>query len=336
MRVTFLLFDGFSNMVLSCLLEPLRAVRDGGRADLEWQILTAGDGPVRSSSGLMVAPDPRQTGMIDLLVVVAGYGHRAHAQGPARRHVADLARHSRQIVGADTGPWILAAAGLLDDREATLHWSLLPEFAEAFPHVRVMSVGHVTTDRVWTCGGASDALALMLSLIGTRFGKADAFLASTMFLRDDPRPQGDVPDRLADLVRAGSARLRPILDHMCETIDDPAPLSRLADLGGMSPSKMDRLFRADLGMSPGQFYQMLRLARAQDLARTTQLSLHDIALRCGYCDAPALSKAFRRRFGYPIGQLRQRCCEYVEQATVTEAKRKSVDPKPAFCNVSSL
>lgn len=321
MRVTFLLFDGFSNMVLSCLLEPLRAVRDGGRADLEWQILTAGDGPVRSSSGLLVAPDRRKTGMIDLLVVVAGYGHRAHAEGPARRQVADLARHSLQIVGADTGPWILAAAGLLDDREATLHWSLLPEFAEAFPRVRVMSAGQVATDRVWTCGGASDALALMLSLIGARFGKADAFLASAMFLRDDPRPQGDVPDRLADLVRAGPAGLRSILDHMIETIDDPAPLSRLAYLGGMSPSKMDRLFRADLGMSPGQFYRMLRLARAQDLARTTRLSLQDIALRCGYCDAPALSKAFNKSYGYPIGRLRQRLRKSADQVVVDPTRR---------------
>lgn len=329
MRVTFLLFDGFSNMVLSCLLEPLRAVRDGGRADLGWQILTAGNGSVRSSSGLLVAPDRRQTGVIDLLVVVAGYGHRAHAEGPARRQVADLARNSLQIIGADAGPWILAAAGLLDDREATLHWSLLPEFAEAFPRVRVMPVGHVATDRVWTCGGASDALALMLSLIGARFGKADAFLVSAMFLRDDPRPQGDVPDRLAGLVRAGPARLRGILDHMIETIDDPAPLSRLADLGGMSLSKMDRLFKADLGMTPAQFHRMLRLARAQDLVRTTRLSLHDIALRCGYCDAPALSKAFRRSFGYPIGQLRQR--SFVLAAPVTEAKSKGEFPdrKPA-------
>lgn len=330
MRVTFLLFDGFSNMVLSCLLEPLRAVRDGGRVDIDWEILTAGNGPVRSSSGLLVAPDRRQTGVIDLLIVVAGYGHRAHAQGPARRQVAGLARHSLQIVGADAGPWILAAAGLLDDRDATLHWSLLPEFAEAFPRVRVKALGHVATDRVWTCGGASDALALMLALIEARFGKTDAFLASAMFLRDDPRPQGDVPDRLAGLVRTGPARLRRILDHMIETIGDPAPLSRLSDLGGMSPSKMDRLFRADLGMSPGQFYRMLRLARAQDLARTTRLSLHDIALCCGYCDAPALSKAFRNAFGHSIGHLRQRSGKNAEQVIVTGSKSEFSSSKPAL------
>lgn len=305
MRVTFLLFDGFSNMVLSCLLEPLRAVRDGGRSELGWQILTAGDAPVRSSSGLLVAPDRRQGGVIDLLVVVAGYGHRAHARGPARRQVAELARHSLQVVGADAGPWILAAAGLLDDREATLHWSLLPEFAEAFPRVRVRAVGHVAAERVWTCGGASDALAMMLSLIGARFGKADAFLASAMFLRDEPRPRGEVPDRLAGLVRAGPARLRRILGRMTQTIDDPAPLSDLAAWAGMSPSKMDRLFRADLGLSPGRFQRMLRLARARDLAQGTRLSLHDIALRCGYCDAPALSKAFRRVHGHAIGDLRR-------------------------------
>ncbi|WP_042244656.1 GlxA family transcriptional regulator [Paracoccus sp. PAMC 22219] len=306
MRVTFLLFDGFSNMVLSCLLEPLRAVRDRGQADLGWQILTAGDAPARSSSGLLVTPDPPYPGTIDVLIVVAGYGHRAHAEGSTRRQVGDLTRRSLQIIGADTGPWVLASAGLLDGQAATLHWSLLPEFAEAFPQVQVMSVGHVTTGRVWTCGGASDAFALMLSLIAQRFGKTDAFAASSMFLHDHRNPRGDVPDDLLRVARAGSVRLRKVIDLMVETVDDPASLSTLAERGGMSVSKLDRLFRADAGMPPGAFFRMLRLARAQDLASGTTLSLNDIALRCGYCDAAALSKAFRRAYGHPIGRARHR------------------------------
>lgn len=306
MRVSFLLFDGFSNMVLSCLLEPLRAVRDRGQADLGWQIQTAGDTPVRSSSGLLVTPDPPYSGTIDVLIVVAGYGHRAHAKGSTRRQISDLTRRSLQIIGADTGPWILASAGLLDGQAATLHWSLLPEFAEAFPQVQVMPMGHVTTGRVWTCGGASDAFALMLALITQRFGKAEAFVASSMFMHDHRSPRGDVPDDLLRVARAGSMRLRKVIDLMVETVDNPASLSSLAEKGGMSVSKLDRLFRADTGMSPGAFLRMLRLARAQDLVSGTTLSLNDIALRCGYCDAAALSKSFRRAYGHPIGRVRHR------------------------------
>ena len=56
-RYAVLLFDGFSNFVLSSLIEPLRAVHDHGYPELSWCTVTADDGPVRSSSGLRVLPD---------------------------------------------------------------------------------------------------------------------------------------------------------------------------------------------------------------------------------------------------------------------------------------
>ena len=103
MRVAFLLFEGFSNMVLSCLLEPLRAVRDQGQAELHWHVLTPGGKPLRSSSGLLVAPDDDVCGSLDLLIVVAGYGFREHGSDTGLRRVLALSKQSRIIVGADTG-----------------------------------------------------------------------------------------------------------------------------------------------------------------------------------------------------------------------------------------
>ncbi len=298
MRVTFLLFDGFSNMVLSCLLEPLRAVRDQARIDIRWQIRTQGDQPVRSSSGLLVAPDPQAGGGFDVLIVVAGYGYRDHAGAAGLRQLSALARHGRIVIGADTGPWLLAAAGLLAGQRATLHWSLLPEFAEAFPDVQVEPAAHVRQGRVWTCGGASGALDLMLAFIADQFGQANAFIASTMFLHDADRPNAQ--GRLRHLTGKGTARLRQIISLMVDTIEDPLPLPALASRCGLSPSKLDRMFRAEVGMPPGRYFQMLRLSRAQELASTTDLALRDIALRCGYADAPALGKAFRRAHGHSL------------------------------------
>lgn len=57
LSINILLFDAFSNMVLACLLEPLRMVRDDTGAAVRWTILTHGDGPLKSSSGLTIAPD---------------------------------------------------------------------------------------------------------------------------------------------------------------------------------------------------------------------------------------------------------------------------------------
>jgi len=50
-HVSVLLCDAFSNMVLACLLEPLRVVRDQTGADIRWTILMDGD---RERSSLSV------------------------------------------------------------------------------------------------------------------------------------------------------------------------------------------------------------------------------------------------------------------------------------------
>lgn len=305
MRVSFLLFDGFSGMVLSCLLEPLRAVRDRGQNPVSWQILTPDARPVRASSGLVITPDAQPQDGADLLVVIAGYGFRDHAAGAGVQRLAALVRRSRDVVAADTGPWLLAAAGCLEGGRATVHWSLLEEFAEAFPRIEVLSDDHVTSGRFRTCGGASAALGLMLSIIAARFGQSEAFFASSLFLHDAHPPKEAAPPGLAQLAGLGSSRLRRIADAMVERIADPPPLSHFAASAGMSLSKLERLFRADTGMPPGSFFRMLRLMRARDLAAETSLTQHEIALRCGFRDASALGKAFRRSFGKPIREARR-------------------------------
>ncbi|WP_410218427.1 GlxA family transcriptional regulator [Paracoccus sp. (in: a-proteobacteria)] len=304
MRLAILLFDGFSNMVLSCLLEPLRAVRDQAYIDISWQIMTAGDGPVRSSSGLLVASDGDPGGPFDVLIVVAGYGYRDHAASTALRQISALSRRSSLVIGADTGPWLLAALGMLSAKKATLHWSLLSEFAEAFPHVQVESTPHVSEGKIWTCGGASGALNLMLAFITDRFGQANAFIASSMFLHDAERPQADIKSGLQPLTGKGTARLRQVTSMMAETVENPLSLPQLAGHCGLSLRKLDRLFQAEVGMPPGRYFQMLRLSHAQELANSSDLGLREIALRCGYSDAPALSKAFRRAYGRSIRRNR--------------------------------
>ena len=306
MNVTILLFDGFSNMVLACLLEPLRAVRDNLRGGIAWAVVTPDDRPAISSSGLSIAPDRplADLGRTDLLIVVAGYGFREHATKATTAVLLRLNRQAECLLGADTAAWLLAEAGLLSGRTATLHWQVLSDFAEAFPATQLSYARYVKEGRVWTCGGASTALDLLLALISERFGQAVAHDVSTMFVHDAERQStvGRGPSRLAG---KGSDTLRRVLSHMVETIETPVSLDTLAATTNLTPRTLNRLFLAELGMPPGRYYQFLRLSRARDLAANTDLGQRDIALRCGFSDAVALGKAFTRHFGYSIGKTRK-------------------------------
>ncbi|WP_164882470.1 helix-turn-helix domain-containing protein [Paenirhodobacter populi] len=102
----------------------------------------------------------------------------------------------------------------------------------------------------------------------------------------------------------GSARLRQVVNLMVGAIETPLPLGEIAGRAGISLSSLERLFQSELGMAPGPYYQMLRLSQVRELAASTGFDLRDIALRCGYSDAAALSKAFRRVYGHPIRKSR--------------------------------
>ncbi|OAB55579.1 hypothetical protein AY600_13570 [Phormidium willei BDU 130791] len=305
MRITFLLFDGFSNIVLGCLLEPLRAVRDASDRPVEWAILTPDDAPVHSSSDLRISPTaPVDTvSGCDLLVAVAGYGFRSQVDPPTLQLLHRLTRTAEQVVAADTAAWLVAAAGLLREQEATIHWQVLAEFAETFPEVSVVPTRYVKQGRIWTCGGASTALDLALSFIKDSFGPAVAFDASSLFLHDAERQRkfGRGPNHLQS---RGSAKLHSLVNMMVDTIEAPVPLDQLAARANLSLRTLHRLFVKEIGMTPGRYYQLLRLSRARDLATSTELDLREIALRSGFADASSLGKAFKAAFGASLSKTR--------------------------------
>lgn len=306
MKVTFLLLDGFSNLVLSCLLEPLRMLHDLYQEDVEWGIVTPNDAPVASSSNLLLSPTVPvgEVDSPDLLIIISSNGYRQHPTPENQRLVMTLVRQSGIIVGADAGAWLLASTGLLDDLNATLHWQVLCEFAETFPHVRVSQENYVMEGRFWSCGGASTALELMLAFITDRFGSAKAFMASSMFISDASLQQDEARLPTA-LTPQRKNRLDAIKNIMVETIEHPLSLTALAERANLSPRSISRLFKSEVGMSPGQYYQQLRLSYARDLAENTSFGLQEIALRCGYSDAAALSKAFTRVYGQPVRRFQK-------------------------------
>ncbi|WP_299843563.1 helix-turn-helix domain-containing protein [uncultured Paracoccus sp.] len=305
LTVSVLIHDGFSNMVLACLLEPLRALRDQMAHPLSWQVFSPDGAAVESSSGLRVSPDgpAARIEACDLLVVISGYGFRAHAEGPVRRVLAQAVRRARMIVGADTAAWLLADLGLLDGARATIHWQVLGDLAQDFPQIRVSHDRFVADGTVWTCGGASTALDLILHFIQSRYGPTAAFDVSTMFLHDASR-QREMQRGPALLGGRGSDALRAVLNLMAGHVESPLPLDRLARQAGLSERSLNRLFRHELQMAPGRYYRLLRLSRARDLAVETDLSLQEIALRAGFETVPSLCRAFKQAFGYSIGKVR--------------------------------
>lgn len=301
--ISILLYDDFSNMVLACLLEPLRVVRDQTGADIRWRILTENDDVVTSTSGLTVSPQGKiKTAEIsELVILVGGDSFRDGKRGSASQNMQTLLQ-GKTVIAADTGAWVLARAGLLNGRNATLHWQLLDEFAEDFPEVQVRSDRYVQDGRFWTCGTAAAALDLMLLFIRDHFGAAAAFDAGAMFLHDNSRRHGaSYPDQA--LSHAVPPKLTKVVALMSETLETPVSIPILARRAHVSERSLRRLFWDALQTTPGRYYLRLRLSRARELLRFSSLEPGDIALRCGFASATTLMRSLRKDSGTRLQNL---------------------------------
>jgi transcriptional regulator GlxA family with amidase domain len=302
LNLNVVLFDAFSNMVLACLLEPLRVVRDQHGLDISWTILTETDLALKSSSGIAVTPDSRKAEAVaaDLALIIGGDIFRDTRSAKTLRRSLDPLISNATVIAADTGTWILARCGYLEGRKATLHWQLLDEFAETFPQVDVKSDSVVRDGRFWTCGTAAAALDLMLDYIRDHFGSAVALDAGAMFLHDNARRHGaSYPDQ--SLPFRASPTLKRVLQIMSETLENPEPIEALAAAANMPERSFHRLFLRELHMPPGKYYVLLRLARARELLRYGGMTRGEIALRCGFANASTLARSFRKHHGSAFG-----------------------------------
>ena len=84
---------------------------------------------------------------------------------------------------------------------------------------------------------------------------------------------------------------------VARNLSHPWGVDQLSAELGVSPAKLNRHFRADLGRPPGAEIVRQRLVRAKALLRDTALRLDEIAEQCGICNAPYLSNLIRRETG---------------------------------------
>jgi len=306
--VGFLLVPGFALMSYAAAVEPLRAANlISGKPLFRWWHAAPGGKPVMGSNGLAILPD---IGVgtdrdVDMLFVCAGGNPATFNDKTVFAWLRKLARRGVTIGGISGGPYILARAGLLDERRVTLHWEHQPAFSEAFPDIAVVpSLFEIDGNRI-TCSGGISALDMMVALIERDHDRQLAAAVGDWFLHTHIR-EGMGPQRMDLRLRLGIAdeKVLRVLRRMEENIEAPQPRTELARIAGVSVRQLERLFRRHLGHGIHKQYSSMRLERARQLLRETTLPVLDVAIATGFSSSSQFARAYRRSFGEPPSRTR--------------------------------
>ncbi len=302
-RFTFLLLDRFTMLPFTAAIEPLRlANRAAGRDLYSWRLVGPGRDWATCSNGARVALDG---GLDDTLPerddVVIACGGTEIAREATRSVLTWLRKQARggATVGAVcTGAWVLAEAGLLDGRKATIHWENHDGFAEAFPQVDLYRSVFVNDGNRLTAAGGTSSIDMMLHLIAEAQGEALATEVADQMLHTTIRTNQD-RQRLSIPTRIGvrHPRLAAVIARMEGNLEDPISPAQLAADAGMSTRQLERLFRRYLNRSPKRYYMETRLARARNLLMQTEMSIIEVALASGFSSPSHFSKCYRALYG---------------------------------------
>lgn len=206
-----------------------------------------------------------------------------------------------------SGAFVLAAAGLLDGRRATTHWTSAAALAEAFPAVRVdPNVLYVDEGRILTGAGTAAGIDLCLYLLRREFGARVAnAVARTMVVpphRDGGQAQF-IGSPLADVAECD--RLGDVLAYMRANLHLDLTVDQLAARAVVSPRSFARHFQAATGTTPRAWLLGQRLQAAEELLEGGDLPVEEVAHRVGFGTAAGLRQQFVKRRGVPPRDYRR-------------------------------
>lgn len=313
LRVAFLLAPRFTLTAFAGFVDALRLAADEGDRSrplhARWAVLDAANGPVLSSCGATVSPTaPLESPEdYDYIVVVGGLLHGGQ-RVPARltAFLREAAAAGVKLVGLCTGSFVLARAGLLDGHIACVSWFHREEFASEFPDCRIVSNQMFVVDRDrLTCAGGTSVVHLAAHIIERTVGRASAVKALRIMIEEQPLPSRTLQPEPVISVRSTDTVVHKAMLLLEQQLRSSATIDELCEPLGIGRRQLERRFQRDVGLSPAEYRQRLRLERARWLLQNTDLEVTEVSLECGFQDSSNFARVVRSALGQTPSELRK-------------------------------
>ena len=281
----------------------MASVRHRGQPQASFLLAAPSRQQMTLASGIILKPTSTLDALpaLDLLLVPAIWRSPAavlRRSEPWLPFLQAQAARGTVICSVGTGSFLLAEAGLLQDKPATTHWHYFDAFSQRYPDVSLKTRHLITqADNIYCVGSVNSIADLMVHIVEQWFGGRIARAIENQFSPEIRRSfaaaayqdAADSSHHDEDVLRAQQWLQRRTSQSV--TIAD------LADAMHWNTRTLNRRFRAATGMTPLAYLQSLRMNTARDLLRHSNLSIGEIAQQTGLQDPSYFSKIFRRHSG---------------------------------------
>lgn len=318
LRIGILLWPRFPLLSLAGLCDALRHAADVGdqsrQVRCSWSVLGLPGTSITASSGVEIPVQEalRPGKKFDYIAVIGGLLPFMDSVEPQYldflRQVDDA---GTPLIGICTGTFALAGLGLMKGKLACVHPFHVDDWKRMFPKERfTTNCDHVFDGNRISCAGGVSIIELAAELIRIHCGPDRAAKVVHQMTVSQRSSSSHIARRHAlGYASVDNQKLRQAIVLMEKNLSTPLEIGVIARLVDASTRQLERVFLAETGASPSEFYRNSRLKYGRWLLTTTDSTVNDIAFECGFSDAAHFIRHFQQCYGVAPGRLRKALAE---------------------------
>ena len=312
---------GFENAQILDITGPLEVFSRTGRwlvdhgyaTELPYsvELVASKAGEIDCSSGisLVATKSYRDVKAIDTLLIAGGIGYQAACESSELIDwIKEQSTQVKRVGSICTGAFLLAKAGLLENKKATTHWAYCEKLKVGSSSTNVETDAiYVKQGKVYTSAGVTSGMDMALALVEEDWGKRVALAVAQELVLYLKRPGGQSQfSRQLSLQEAEDSKFAQLQVWMRDNPTENLSVPTLADKTAMSERNFVRRFYDEVGVTPAKFVEQIRVELARRCLEDTDWPIEKLAKQSGFNNAETLRRTFLRNVGVTPKEYRMR------------------------------
>ena len=203
-----------------------------------------------------------------------------------------------EVASLCTGAFLLAATGLLKGKSCSTHWKAETAFREHFPTLHLRPDKIITDkDGIYTAGGATSSLNLILYLVEKYSGRPTALYCAKVLQIDIDRNSQSPFILFEGLKTHKDEAIREIQEYIEAKVEEKLTVEDLARRCAMHRINFTRRFKKATQLSPIDYIQRVKIEAAKRSLESTRKNVNEVMYSVGYADPKAFRNIFRKVAG---------------------------------------
>ena len=278
----------------------INRIEGKSKGTLTMDLVSLDGGNIALNAGLELVCKKKLTDITetDMIILPALWGNAlgvVKQQQALIRWLQDFQGNDTILCAVGTGSYFLAEAGLLDNKVATTHWYYFDQFARTYSNVLLQRDRFITkSGNIYCAGSVNSVRDVMLHFIEEYYSQHVADQVSRHFTHEIKRSYTSSFLKNSPQNYHDDENIIAIQESMHSSYHEEITLELLAEKFDISVRSLNRRFKEATGKSPMQYLQQIRIENAQELLKTSNLSIAEVAFSVGYPDNSYFSAIFRK------------------------------------------